>query len=180
MFRLSSEQLRALDEELNTTFSERCSQICDDLFPAKSVGRGIWNKANWLRAKLERITRHPELIDALKTAAVESVPIHKLREFGRAFQLLRKYFIDRCPPSEEIGEDELLPVTIAFVVITNPPAITSNLAYITHFCVAPEFGALFHQELVQPLSVLRIICKYLHDSQMLIDTGCLAQVSSDL
>jgi hypothetical protein len=116
---------------------------------------------------------HPELLDALVVAGLESSPTHKLREWGRALVLVRRYFFDRFPPSAELGEDELLPATIAYVVIANPPALASNLAYFTQFCMAPEYGMLFQQDMVHPISVLRLACRYLKNREPLADMGCL-------
>jgi hypothetical protein len=172
LFRLCASPLRALDDELNSKFSLQVDELCDELFPTRPVNARVWNKFNWLRTKLELIKRHTELLDAFTNATIESAPIRKVQEFGKAFLLIRKYFIDRCPPSEELGEDELLPAAIGSVVVINPPALVSNLAFLTLFCMPPEVAPMFENQIAQPMSVLRILCKHLRDPQALINMGC--------
>jgi hypothetical protein len=168
-FRKSIPQLQQFDNELHELFEQHGNSLCDELFPV--VPSPNWNKNQWLREQIEKLKSHTDFFEWLTCAALESGPIKKLREFGRAFNMVRKYFVENFPPSKDLGEDELLPAQIAFVIVVNPPRLASNLAYICEFCGSPRYERLFHQILVQPLSVLRMICRYLKNSQPLVDMG---------
>jgi hypothetical protein len=173
VFRRSMPQIQRLDRELGELFGRSADALCDDLFPVAPGPPGRWDKNQWLRDRVRRLTARPEFFERLRFAAAESAPIRKLREFGRAFAMVRKDFIENFPPSKDLGEDELLPAQIACVIVANPPALASNLAFICEFCAAPNYDRLFLQNLIQPLSVLRMVCRYLSDSQMLVDMGYL-------
>jgi hypothetical protein len=170
-FRKSMPQMQSLDRELSELFERNGDPLCRDLFPVVGAEPGQWNKNQWLRERVDMLKSRAEFFERLRFAAADSAPIHKLREFGRAFGMVRKYFVVNFPPSKDLGEDELLPAQIAFVILANPPALVSNLAFICEFCTSSKYDRVFHQTLVQPLSVLRMVCKYLSDAQILVDMG---------
>jgi hypothetical protein len=171
VFVKSKPDLEAMDRELYDCFKRKSETLCNELFPVTATVPGHWNKNKWLRERLELMKSRPEFFDRLRFAAVESAPFHKLQEFGKAFRLIRRYVAENFPPSKDLGEDELLPVQIASVILANPPGLASNLGFICEFCGSPRYERLFHQLLVQPLSVLRMVCKYLRNVQPLIDLG---------
>jgi hypothetical protein len=178
-FRKTMPQIRRLDEELNTLFSQNADALCNDMFPFTPV-KGQWNKNQWLRERLNDLKTQTEYFDRVCFAATESAPICKLREFGRAFGMVRRSFVENCPPSKELGEDELLPALIGFVILANPPGLVSNLVFICEFCGSPRYDRLFHQHLVQPVSVLRMTCRYLRDPQILVDLGYLSVTEAQM
>jgi hypothetical protein len=171
-FRKSLPRIQALDGELTGLFRDAGNRLCDELFPV-AASHGQWNISQWMRERVNRLRSCPDALDILCVAAVESSPIRKLQEFGRAFQIMRKDVLQSAPPSKEIGEDELLPAQIGFVIVANPPALASNLAFICEFCGPSQYDQLFRNSLIQPLSILKLICRYLKDTQALIDMGYL-------
>jgi hypothetical protein len=170
-FQKQHPEFHALDMQLSEMFQISFKKLCDDLFPFKGEDTGGWNKNKWMREHMEKLRGYDECFDILKFAAIESAPIQKLLAFGRAFRFVRTFYIENFPPSKQLGEDELLPGVIGFIILGNPPAIVSNLAFICEFCLSPRYETLFQHSLVQPLSLLRATCKYLPNWQRLAELG---------
>jgi hypothetical protein len=88
-------------------------------------------------------------------------PAAKVAELSRAFRRVHALCIGQFSLSEEIGEDELVPLLIGYFYIANPPYINSNLIFLHEFCCGKPYAVVFEGLVVPPVSVMDTICRNL-------------------
>jgi hypothetical protein len=149
-FRRARPNLKKLDERVRTGIADP-----EPVIEVQFAGSG-GAKGAWLRKRLMEMKAEEDILDFVRVACDASVPLEKLRAFLLAFGMARMFFIQDAGPKNELGADEFTPMLICYVVIANPNAIVSNLAYLADLCGNPEFEVLF-DEATEPMVILRSV-----------------------
>jgi hypothetical protein len=143
-----------LDTALTALIEAQREPLVRALFPAKIA---------WVEEKVRALTAREEFAGAFVQAFGESAPLRKLNEISRIILEVRRVVVVAGPPDAELGQDELLPAVVAFVYGVNPPAIVTNLLYLSEFCHSGLYGPLFETSALEPLTVLRVVADALPD-----------------
>jgi hypothetical protein len=145
-FRENRSALARLDEKLAAILTESQGDIIANLFQ-QSAEPG--HKSGVLLQQVTALRSKPAILSIFQNAALESNPIRKLNQFTVAAGATRAFISSAFPKTVELGEDEMLPCTIAAFVIANPPFIVSNEVFIMEFTAPEAMEAVFNLTLAQ-------------------------------
>jgi hypothetical protein len=163
-FRKVRSDLRSLDSNLTTIIVNRTAALLPALFSdAGAPKSGAFDKRGWLLSRLQSVQSNIELLAIIQRACLESNPLSKMEEMNRGITLFRKFCLDGCPSTVELGADEYIPALVGYFYIANPPYLVSNLIFIQEFCCSPRLEAVFLGNTVPPVSILTVVCGNLPD-----------------
>jgi hypothetical protein len=95
----------------------------------------------------------------LQRACLESNPLRKAREIIRGLMRVRALCVSQFLGSADVGEDEFMPVQIAYFYIANQPYMVSNFVFLHEVCLGHACEMAFQGMVVPPVSVLAAICE---------------------
>ena len=119
--------------------------------------QGKFDKRNYMYTRCQELKRQDELIEIFKSACEESNPLRKAREMDRGIGMAIAFMSQGFPPNAEIGADETLPMTLAYLIIVNPPFTGSNLVYLHQYC-STEFGGEISDYSSRSLTSIMALC----------------------
>jgi hypothetical protein len=161
-FRVLRPDCARLDELLGQKIARHQATIVAAIFPGAAKPAAGFNEPKFLLETILAIReKNPECLDILRRAFREANPRLKLDEIAFALASMRKYVQANTPPTRELGEDQWLPLTLAFFYLANPPHIVTNYVLIHDFCYPTGYGSLFLALVVQPMSSLKILVEHL-------------------
>jgi hypothetical protein len=147
-----------LDQILGPKLEREQTSIIAALFPRAAEQSTGFNKQKFLYESILAIQeKNPECLDILRRAFREASPIIKLDEIVSGIAEMRKYIQTNAPPTMDLGEDEWLPLTLAYFYLANPQFIVTNYVFVHDFCYPSNYGALFATTVVQPISSLQML-----------------------
>jgi hypothetical protein len=158
-FRKVRSDLRTLDSNLTEIIVKRSASLLPGLFPARAApSSGSFDKRGWLTGRLHAVQSNFELLGIVQRACLESNPLSKVEGINRGIRIFRKFCLEGCPSTVELGEDEYVPALIGYFYVANPPYLVSNLVFIQDFCYSPKLDAVFLGGIVPPVSILTAVC----------------------
>jgi hypothetical protein len=164
-FRAIRSQLAPLDELLAAQIARDQAQLVADLFPEART-RDRPTRHDMLLAALDRLPdQHPEALERLRSAFRESFPLRKLEEIATGIGKIKKYVQSTFPPSVVLGEDEFMPVTLAYFYMANPPDIITNFVFVHDFCSPPVYCNLFEGWIEQATAAMSVVVGKLKEFQ---------------
>ena len=107
--------------------------------------------------RCQELKKQDELIEIFKGACEESNPLRKAREMDHGIGMAIAFMSQGFPPNAEIGADETLPMTLAYLIIVNPPFTGSNLVYLHQYC-STEFGGEISDYSSRSLTSIMALC----------------------
>lgn len=122
---------------------------------------GKFDKWYFIYNKVRELKKQDYLIDIIVQACNESSPMRKAKELDRGIGSAIS-FVHEGFPGGELGEDEKLPMSLAFLIICNPPFLVSNLVYIQEF-LSCDYDVSIGNLAMRPLGVLCALCRHVPD-----------------
>ena len=175
IFRQVRADLTAADIQITHYMAENTEEMLIKCFypdgKVQEPVQGKFDKRNYMYTRCNELKKQDELIEVFKGACEESNPLRKAREMDRGIRMAITFMGQGFPPNAEIGADETLPMTLAYLIIANPPFTVSNLVYLRQYC-STDFGGEISDYSSRTLTSLIAICNQIQglDIQKYIDS----------